>query len=121
MDRGSHRARSSRTSATLTVGQLTTTTVMMELQDQCYTDRGPAEDHHRDDGDATRRSSGEGLLKTYLVQVQLVASFNTWSAEETGVQVVLALEGKALQVLVDLQPIDASQLSGYQGGVPTQP
>ena len=47
---------------------------------------------------------GEGLLETYFVQVQLAANFNGWSSEETGVQVALALEGKALQALMDLSP-----------------
>ena len=34
--------------------------------------------------------------------MQLAADFNGWSSEETGVQVTLALEGKALQALMDL-------------------
>ena len=50
------------------------------------------------------RYNGENPLETYLVQVRLAANLNGWSAEETGVQVALALEGKALQVLVDLPP-----------------
>ena len=48
--------------------------------------------------------NGEEPPETYLIQVQLVAQFNAWSAEETAVQVALALEGKALEVLTDLQP-----------------
>lgn len=40
---------------------------------------------------------GEGPLETYLVRVQLAASFIGWSSEETGVQVALALVGKVLQ------------------------
>lgn len=32
------------------------------------------------------------------------AKVNTWLEEETTVQVALALEGKALEVLMDLQP-----------------
>ena len=42
--------------------------------------------------------------ETYFVQVQLAADFNGWSSKETGVQVALALEGKALQALMDLTP-----------------
>ena len=47
--------------------------------------------------------NGESPLETYRIQVQLAVRFNAWSAEETGVQVALTLEGKALQVLNDLK------------------
>lgn len=49
------------------------------------------------------RYNGEEPPETYHIQVQLVAQFNAWSAEEAAVQVTLALEGKALHVLTDLQ------------------
>lgn len=48
--------------------------------------------------------NGEDPPETYLIQVQLASQLNAWSAEETAVQVALALEGKALQILTDLQP-----------------
>ena len=44
-------------------------------------------------------------FETYLIQVQLAPCIGGWSAEDTGVQVVLALEGKVLQVLMDLQAL----------------
>lgn len=49
---------------------------------------------------------GEEPLETFLRQVLLAASFNGWSAEETGVRVGLALEDKLLQALVDLLPVE---------------
>ncbi|CAI5669469.1 unnamed protein product [Oreochromis niloticus] len=48
--------------------------------------------------------NGEAPPETYLIQVQLAAQLNRWSTEETAVQVALALEGRALQILTDLQP-----------------
>lgn len=48
--------------------------------------------------------NGDDPPEIYLIQVQLAVQFNNWSAEETAVQVALALEGKALQILTDLQP-----------------
>ncbi|CAI5684478.1 unnamed protein product [Oreochromis niloticus] len=48
--------------------------------------------------------NGEAPPETYLIQVQLAAQLNQWSTEETAVQVALALEGRALQILTDLQP-----------------
>lgn len=50
------------------------------------------------------RYNGDNPPEIYLIQVQLAAQFNNWSAEETAVQVTLALECKALQILTDLQP-----------------
>ncbi|CAI5678294.1 unnamed protein product [Oreochromis niloticus] len=50
------------------------------------------------------RYNGEAPPETYLIQVQLAAQLNGWSTEETAVQVALALEGRALQILTDLQP-----------------
>lgn len=50
------------------------------------------------------RYNGEEPPETYLIQVQLASQLNAWSTEETAVQVALALEGKALQILTDLQP-----------------
>ncbi|CAI5657278.1 unnamed protein product [Oreochromis niloticus] len=50
------------------------------------------------------RYNGEAPPETYLIQVQLAAQLNGWSTEETAVQVALALEGRALQILKDLQP-----------------
>ncbi|KAI3363838.1 hypothetical protein L3Q82_001440 [Scortum barcoo] len=50
------------------------------------------------------RYNGEEPPETYLIQLQLAAQFNNWSTEETAVQVALALKGKALQILTDLQP-----------------
>ncbi|KAG5277106.1 hypothetical protein AALO_G00113590, partial [Alosa alosa] len=50
--------------------------------------------------------NGERPLATYLVQVRLAAELNGWSAKRTGVQVALALEGEALQILEDLPPVE---------------
>ncbi|KAG5286162.1 hypothetical protein AALO_G00011660 [Alosa alosa] len=50
--------------------------------------------------------NGERPLATYLVQIRLAAELNGWSAERTGVQVALALEGEAVQVLEDLPPAE---------------
>lgn len=52
------------------------------------------------------RYNGEQPPETYLIQVQLATQFNDWSLKETAVQVTLALEGKAVQILTDLQPQD---------------
>lgn len=48
--------------------------------------------------------SGEEPAETYLNNVQLAAHLNAWTAGEMAVQVALSLEGKALQILTDLQP-----------------
>ena len=48
------------------------------------------------------RYAGTASPEPYLVQVRLAALHNGWSTEETAGHVALALEGKALQVLLDL-------------------
>ena len=58
---------------------------------------------------------GEGPPDTYLVQ--LVTRFNTWSVEETGIQVFLTSEGKALQVLMDLQPPEQAGWPAIEGAL----
>lgn len=50
--------------------------------------------------------SGVEPLEPYLAQVQLAAWHNQWGPQETAVHVALALEGKALQVLLDLAPTE---------------
>ena len=50
------------------------------------------------------RYSGEESPETYIIQAQLAARVNGWSREEVAVQVALSLEGRALQILTDLQP-----------------
>ena len=40
---------------------------------------------------------------TYLIQVQLAAQINAWTAEEVTGHIALSLEGKALQLLIDLR------------------
>ena len=54
--------------------------------------------------------NGERVPKTYLIQVQLVAQFNAWLVEKMEVQVILALEDKALQIFTDLQLVERSRL-----------
>lgn len=63
------------------------------------------------------RYNGESPLATYLVQVRLAAKLNGWSAERTGVQVALALEGKALQVLEDLPPAEQTSWSAIEAAL----
>ena len=58
-----------------------------------------------------------GPNETYLIKVQLAASLNAWSSEETGVQVTLALEGKVLQVLVDLQTAEQTSWPAIERAV----
>ena len=48
--------------------------------------------------------TGTTPLEPYLSQVQIAAWHNGWSGEEAAVHLALALEGKALQVLLDLGP-----------------
>ncbi len=48
------------------------------------------------------RYSGLTLLEPYLAQVDLAAFHDGWSREETATHFTLALEGPALQVLIDL-------------------
>ena len=50
--------------------------------------------------------NGVSPLEMYLIQVQLGDWFSAWLVEETGVQVAFAIEGKALQVVTDLQPTE---------------
>lgn len=57
------------------------------------------------------RYDGTTLLSPYLAQVQLAARHSGWSDEETATHLALALEGKAVQVLLDLAPTDQSDLS----------
>lgn len=52
------------------------------------------------------KSSGMTQLEPYLSQVQLAAWHDGWSKEETATHLALALEGKALQVLLDLAPAE---------------
>ncbi|KAF7643047.1 hypothetical protein LDENG_00246110 [Lucifuga dentata] len=46
----------------------------------------------------------DGPLDTYLIQVHMAAQLNGWTDGETAVHLALALEGKALQNLSDLNP-----------------
>lgn len=50
------------------------------------------------------RYNGEIAADTYLLQVQLAAQLNAWTAAETARHVALSLEGNALQILTDLRP-----------------
>lgn len=50
------------------------------------------------------RYSGLTSLEPYLAQVDLAALHDGWSREETAIHLALALEGPALQVLIDLSP-----------------
>ena len=63
--------------------------------------------------------NGESPLETYRIQVQLAVRFNAWSAEETGVQVALTLEGKALQVLNDLKSAEQANWPAAEWGTAT--
>ena len=47
-------------------------------------------------------TAGHARQSHHLIQVQLVAQINTWTVEEVAGQVALSLEGKALQLLTDL-------------------
>ncbi|CAI5678540.1 unnamed protein product [Oreochromis niloticus] len=49
-----------------------------------------------------QRYTGATLLEPYLAQVTLAATHNGWGQEETATHLALALEGPALQVLLDL-------------------
>ena len=61
---------------------------------------------------ATTEMRGGASLSNHATEKQKIhlrpglsgGNFSGWSAEETEVQVELTLEGKVLQVLVDLQP-----------------
>ncbi len=50
------------------------------------------------------RYSGLTPLEPYLAQVDLAALHDGWSRKETVTHLALALEGPALQVLIDLSP-----------------
>uniref|UniRef100_A0A672ZJH5 Peptidase A2 domain-containing protein n=1 Tax=Sphaeramia orbicularis TaxID=375764 RepID=A0A672ZJH5_9TELE len=52
------------------------------------------------------RYAGITPLEPYLAQVEMAALMNRWNAAETAAHIVLALEGKALQVLMDVAPGD---------------
>lgn len=49
-------------------------------------------------------------LEPYLSQVRLAARHNGWSDEEAATHLALALEGDALQVLLDLAPSEQHEL-----------
>ncbi len=59
---------------------------------------------HRQPMPKLQRYNREVPTDTYLMQVQLAAQLNGWTAEEIVGHVALSLEGKALQILTDLQP-----------------
>ena len=50
------------------------------------------------------RYAGTTPLEPYLAQVKMAELHNGWSTQETAAHIALALEGKALQVLLDLMP-----------------
>ncbi|KAG2466750.1 TPM2 protein, partial [Polypterus senegalus] len=56
------------------------------------------------------RYSGLTPLEPYLAQVDLAALHNGWSCEEAATHLALALEGPALQVLIDLPPEECRDL-----------
>ncbi|KAG1941393.1 interleukin-1 receptor accessory protein-like 1-A [Pimephales promelas] len=56
------------------------------------------------------RYSGLTPLEPYLAQVDLAALHDGWSCEETAIHLALALEGPALQVLIDLSPEERCDL-----------
>ncbi len=56
------------------------------------------------------RYSGLTPLEPYLAQVDLAALHDGWSREETATHLALALEGPALQVLIDLSPEERRDL-----------
>ncbi|KAG1963495.1 retrotransposable element [Pimephales promelas] len=56
------------------------------------------------------RYSGLTPLEPYLAQVDLAALHDGWSCEETAIHLALALEGPALQVLIDLSPEERRDL-----------
>lgn len=49
-------------------------------------------------------------LEPYLSQVRLAARHSGWSEEETATHLALALEGDALQILLDLAPAEQHEL-----------
>ena len=46
------------------------------------------------------------LLEPYLAQVQLTAWYGGWDTEEVAVLLAVAIEGKALQTLLDFDPAE---------------
>ncbi len=56
------------------------------------------------------RYSGLTPLEPYLAQVDLAALHDGWRREETATHLALALEGPALQVLIDLSPEERRDL-----------
>ena len=54
--------------------------------------------------------SGATQLEPYLAQVRLVEWHNRWGAGEAVVHLALALEGTAVQALLDLAPEDQRDL-----------
>ncbi len=52
-------------------------------------------------------------LEPYLAQVDLAALHDGWSREETATHLALALEGPALQVLIDLSPEERRDLQAH--------
>uniref|UniRef100_A0A669DCK1 Reverse transcriptase/retrotransposon-derived protein RNase H-like domain-containing protein n=1 Tax=Oreochromis niloticus TaxID=8128 RepID=A0A669DCK1_ORENI len=54
--------------------------------------------------------NGLTLLEPYLSQVRLAARHSGWSEEETATHLALALEGDALQILLDLAPAEQHEL-----------
>lgn len=53
----------------------------------------------------------------YLAQVRLAAQQNGWSTGETAAHVALALEGKVLQVLLDLMPAQQQDFAALAGAL----
>ncbi|CAL8363517.1 unnamed protein product [Boreogadus saida] len=54
--------------------------------------------------------SGATPLEPYLAQLRIAARYYGWGVEESAAQLALALEGTALQVLLDLAPADQRDL-----------
>ncbi|TRY65833.1 hypothetical protein DNTS_018008 [Danionella cerebrum] len=61
--------------------------------------------------------SGVTALEPYLAQVQLAAHHEGWSDGETAIKVALALEGPALQVLLDLAPEERSNFNALEAAL----
>ena len=51
--------------------------------------------------------SGATPLEPYLAQLRIAARYYGWGMDESAAQLALALEGTALQVLLDLAPAEA--------------
>ena len=54
--------------------------------------------------------SGATPLEPYLAQLRIAARYYGWGMDESAAQLALALEGTALQVLLDLAPADQRDL-----------